>query len=591
MKPILRILGTSTLALASIVAPVAVRPAAAAAFVVLHAFDGTDGAGPNGLVQAPDGFFYGSTSNGGDRAVLPDGMGTLFKMDAAGHVTQLHVFHASDGYSPSGLMRSSDGYFYGTTQSGGAPSGGGAGVIFRMDAAGTFTVLHAFVGGFACCDGGSPQGPPVDGHDGFLYGVTGAGGQFRDIDHQGGFGAFYRCDPATGAVTILHSFSLGDGNGIFPNGPIVRGDDGYFYGTTREASASAYRIDAAGNLIRLHQITDSGQPSSGLTKASDGYFYGTTDGPPGTVFRVNSAGQYAVVNRFDGIDGYGLNQGVVQGSDGALYGPTREGGVLDFQGGVLFSLDASGNVAVLHSFTTSAGPEGFAPLARLIQAADGKLYGTTAAGGATRYGTIFSLDPRLAGPVLSVTVAPSVVTAGTGATGTVQLRSPAPTGGTVVTLAATSFGVTVPPTVTVKPGKTTATFPIQTSAAGFTASARIYALVGGEGVRTILSPAGVVGVGDAGTATEYGLAIRSPNPSAGAVDVEYAVPRTAQIRVAVFDVLGRQVAMLASASMPAGRYHARWTADDNDGTPKQGIYFVCLMAEGQKLVRRVVMMR
>ena len=567
---------------------IGLEDAAAATPLILYNFSGSDGAGPSALVLT-GGLLYGTTVNGGDTSLNPDGMGTLFTLNGAGVLTQLHAFVASDGYNPDGLTRASDGNFYGTTMAGGAPSGGGGGVLYRLDPAGNMTVLHAFLGGFACCEGGGPDGPPIEGGDGFLYGVTGAGGEFRDIDHQSGFGTFYRFDPTTGTVTTLHSFSLTDGNGIWPNGPLVRGDDGYFYGTTREAGAIVYKIDAAGNLTNLHRITDSAQPRAALLKAADGTFYGVTDGPPGTIFRVSATGDYEVVNRFDGIDGYGPGQAIMQGTDGAFYGIAREGGALDFQGGSLFRLDGGGNLRLLHSFSTTDG-KGYCPLARLVEGPDGELYGTTAGGGANRRGTAFRFDPSAAGPVASVSLQPSVVLPGSGATGTVQLATPAPTGGASVRLESTSFGVTVPASVTVKAGKSSATFAIQTSASGFTAPARIYGLMGGEGTRAILTPSQTVGVTDRGSVRGLSLVIRSPNPSIGPVEVEYAIPQAAQLDVAVFDVRGRRVATLAAGAVPAGRFHARWQVGAG-GSVAPGVYSVRLTAAGHALTRLVVLLR
>src|SRR5258708_32972883 len=332
MKPVIKT-PSLFLPLLAAIAMIAAAPAIAApAFTVLHSFTGVDGGSPNALIQTADGFFYGSAGNGGDvNACNPDGCGTLFKSDSAGHVTVLHVFHATDGYGPTGLVKGSDGNFYGTTSSGGQPSGGGAGVFFRMDPAGNFTVLYAFVGGFACCDGGGPTAQPVLASDGNFYGTTSAGGAFRDIDHQGGFGTVYRFNPTTGVMTILHSFNLADGNGIFPNGPLIQATDGLFYGTTGEAAA-AFKVDTSGNLTLVAKLPGT-QPLSGLIQASNGFFYGTDEGISGggSVYRLDASGNLVFTNLFDGNDGWRPNSRLRQASDGSFYGTAPQGGFLYFQ--------------------------------------------------------------------------------------------------------------------------------------------------------------------------------------------------------------------------------------------------------------------
>ena len=72
--------------------------------------------------------------------------------------------------------------------------------------------------------------------------------------------------------------------------------------------------------------------------------------------------------------------------------------------GTVFELTPNGTLITLHSFS---GSDGKFPSAGLVQAANGKLYGTTEQGGAYDQGTIFSLDPGIsASPVLSVHAVP-----------------------------------------------------------------------------------------------------------------------------------------------------------------------------------------
>jgi uncharacterized repeat protein (TIGR03803 family) len=477
-----------TLTAAAIIGTAPATAAPAASYKLLHSFSGTDGGSPTGLLQASDGFFYGAAANGGDvNACSPDGCGTLFKSDSSGNLTVLHVFHATDGYGPTGLVKGLDGNFYGTTASGGQPSGGGAGTFFRIDPAGNFKVLYAFVGGFACCDGSGPVAQPVLATDGNFYGTTVAGGGFRNIDHQGGMGAVYQFNPTTGLMAIIHSFNLTDGNGIFPNGPLIQAKDGFLYGTTREGGASLFKVDTSGNLTRLAALTGT-QPLSGVIQATDGSFYGTDEGGSGagSVYRVDAAGNLVFVNRFDGTDGYRPNLRLLQARDGFFYGVTPQGGMLDFQGGDIFRLNAGGILRVLHSFRTT-GTEGFAPNSQLVQGADGALYGSTGIGGVGGHGTIFRLDQRVLGPVASLTVNPTTIHSGQTSKGTVTLSSPAPTGGMVITLGAQQGQIVIPSTVTVPAGAKTATFTIKTLKIGAVVTVRIYASFNGQGLRTTLT--------------------------------------------------------------------------------------------------------
>jgi uncharacterized repeat protein (TIGR03803 family) len=127
----------------------AVQPGAV--LTVLHSFH----VSPNGenpgaaLVQSRDGYFYGTTARGGTNG----GFGTVFRMSSNGSITSLYSFTGgNDGAGPGGLVQGSDGYFYGTTWGGGENHGG---TVFRIGTNGVLTTLYSFMGRNS--DGSSPR--------------------------------------------------------------------------------------------------------------------------------------------------------------------------------------------------------------------------------------------------------------------------------------------------------------------------------------------------------------------------------------------------------------------------------------------------
>lgn len=100
-----------------------------------------------------------------------------------------------------------------------------------------------------------------------------------------------------------------------------------------------------------------------------------------------------------------------------------------------------------------------------------------------------AVTPAASGPaVTSVTLSESSVVGGTPVTGTVRLESAAPSGGTTVFLSSDNTAVaTVPPTVTVPAGATSATFTVQTQPTTNSQSSVIVAEAGGGRVGAVLT--------------------------------------------------------------------------------------------------------
>ncbi|PWU15848.1 MAG: hypothetical protein C5B50_14830 [Verrucomicrobia bacterium] len=345
---------------------------------VLYSFNGGDGSSPlAGLIQANDGNFYGTTFSGG-----PAGLGTIFKMTTNGAVSTLFNFQAyTNGLYPMGnLVQASDGNLYGTTYEGGA---NGFGAIFRISVNGVFSVLASL----DFSTGANPSGNLVQGLDGGLYGEAIVGGASDQ-------GTIFKVT-TNGLLTLVASFH--GTNGIYPRGGLVQGADGSLYGTTDSGGANdfgtIFKISTNGTMTSLVSFNGgNGSRPRGLLLAADGNFYGTTESgfTGSTVFRMTPGGVITSFFPFGGDDvfvpprylfgisptGFWPLAGLVQGTDGILYGTALAGGLL--YDGAIFGITTNG---VLTSRLSLAGYNGVWPQTALTLGRDGNIYGTTPWGG------------------------------------------------------------------------------------------------------------------------------------------------------------------------------------------------------------------
>jgi len=193
-----------------------------------------------------------------------------------------------------------------------------------------------------------------------------------------------KSSPPTITETVLHSFCsqrdpgtgpcLGPGGTFLGSGGVIEGSDGNFYGTTVPFSVisggTIFKLTPSGTLTTLHTFCPEMDP-----------------------------------NRGHCLDGSGPG-GVIEGSDGNLYGVASGGGAnLDPGGGAAgtaFMITPSGTLTTLYSFCAQVDPktenclDGENP-DRIVEGSDGNFYGTTfsggAKGGAQPGGTVFKMTP------------------------------------------------------------------------------------------------------------------------------------------------------------------------------------------------------
>ncbi len=399
------------------------RIGAGNAFDVLHRFGAglTDGRRPSGLVRGRDGSVYGFTEEGGG-----GDSGTVFRVTPDGIYSVVHVFIAGpEGAYPTGpLVPTGDGSFFGMTRGGGAF---GFGTIFWISPAGASTLIHTFAGG---ADGAYPAAGLVRASDGNFYGTTvgtyGSDGTIFRMTPEGMVAVLYRFPSTSGVSAAPHSLLSGtDGNlygisnvaivrvtldGIpitlhqfvsdsdgLPSERLVQASDGYLYGMTAGKShpATVFRmsLDGAFEVVTTFpSMTDYDGPRrpGSLIQGVDGNLYGTVYGAPGfpgwRVFRMSLGGTVTIL-------GFGV-QVHLQAADGNLYVSNN---------GTLVRMSTNGFTTVLHAFVTVNTPE-----ISLLQATGRLLYGTCSNCGVLGNGTVFRID------LPSVPVAPVVVTAASG---------------------------------------------------------------------------------------------------------------------------------------------------------------------------------
>jgi uncharacterized repeat protein (TIGR03803 family) len=229
------------------------------------------------------------------------------------------------------------------------------------------TTLHNFEG----VDGGAPSAGLLLASTGALYGTTWAGG-------TSGWGTIFELiPPGTGGTwteKTLHNFT-GGSDGANPMSNLVINSSGVLYGTTYAGGSAGY-----GTVFALQPVSGGGWNLKVLHNFSGG----TSDG-------ANPAA------------------GLVTNSKGVLYGTTYSGGSSG-NGTVFEMVPGSGGVwteTVLYHF--KGGTDGANPLAALVLASSGALYGTTYQGGSvtttcgtttctyTNWGTVFQLAPGASG--------------------------------------------------------------------------------------------------------------------------------------------------------------------------------------------------
>lgn len=339
-------------------------------FKLLYTFaGGMHGGSPVAApIEDAQGNLYGTAGN------------IVFKVDRAGTETVLHTGFESMG----SLVRDSAGNLYGTTYLGGAFN---LGAVFEVDAGSHARVLHSFG---ARMDGRHPAAGLILDQAGDLYGTTSGGGVH-------GAGTVFKLKRSGGEI-VLHNFAGPDGSN--PYASLIGDTNGNLYGTAEFGGLSGdgvvFKLDALGRETVLYFFSggaDGARPAAGLVRDEDGNLYGTTVAGGadslGAVFELDKNLKETVLHSFAAADGVEPSSQLVRDPKGNLYGTTLDGGPSDT--GTLFKVNNSGAFSVLHNFDGTH--DGYFLPAGVFRDHTGNLYGTAQLGGHFGFGTVYRLIP------------------------------------------------------------------------------------------------------------------------------------------------------------------------------------------------------
>jgi len=128
-------------------------------------------------------------------------------------------------------------------------------------------------------------------------------------------------------LELLHVFhhTPNSSEGAEPAGPVHVFPDGSVIGTTSRGGnyggGTVFTVTAKGELKVLHQFSgrDGLYPDGCLVPGKDGGFYGTLHGSHPSVFRIGVDGSFATVYRFDQPAGDTPRVVSIKGTDGNVY--------------------------------------------------------------------------------------------------------------------------------------------------------------------------------------------------------------------------------------------------------------------------------
>jgi hypothetical protein len=316
------------------------------------------------------------------------GDGTILEGDSNGtNFRPVATFDSLNGTFPVGNMVIVNNKLYGITMFGTFDN---SCCIFCYDPA-VDTIAVAYQFAIQAQNGNNPAAGLITASDGKLYGTTIQTGHYSDS------GVIFSFDPLSNYYSEVYNFNGYTGAGT--TSELLQANNGKLYAIAQYGgpgnSALLYGFDISNSQYdTLHTFTGNNYdtisalnlytPTPPLIQASDNKLYGIFSllkAGTGFLFSYDiSNGTFTNLHNFGNTDGFPQG-GLVQAGDGKIYGTTAT---------EIFSFDTGGGAfAPVFSFTDTTG---HSPLGKLNTFGNSALIGTTSTGGNNGLGTIFTFD-------------------------------------------------------------------------------------------------------------------------------------------------------------------------------------------------------
>ena len=417
-------------------------------FSVLHSFSGTEGRNPiyGTLVLDSSGNIYGTCEAGGANSG-----GTVWQYNSVSGITVLHSFNSNtDGRIPyAGVTFDSNGNMYGTCFSNGPNSG--AGTAWEYDLSGTFRVVNTFT---SAANGASPQAGVKFDSSGNLYGLCSTGG-------ANSYGTLWKLNLTPELTAVSARFNSLNG-GTSTVGTVTLGLPASASGLTVSLSSNSQYVVVPPNIT-----VPAGATSASFPIWTDP----CSSSQSATITAVNGAKTFTTNLSLSAYSPYVFN---VQVAPTFVVGGTTATGQVQLDhfvttvGGEVVDLSSSNVVGSGSAYATvpasvtvpfGANSATFTITTQSVSSVTG--VSITATDSGSQSGVVMLLPSGGLG--VDLTVNPGGIYGGNSAVGTVTL-SATQGSDTVVNLSSNNSAVTVPTTVTVPAGSTSATFTVATSA-------------------------------------------------------------------------------------------------------------------------------